>query len=102
MVISWLPGVYLLLEGRELYRRKLEDSGMTLLAVANGDSEDEAIGRYVQREMLDMPQLEIEPASASPRAPLLQSTPSSSLSPPSPSSSAQSVGTLGLFSAGDS
>ena len=54
MVLSWLPGVYLMLEGRELYRRKLRDGGRELVGIVNADDEDEAITRHVMRENLDI------------------------------------------------
>ena len=55
MVLSWLPGIYLLLEGRELYRRKLQDGGRELIGIVNADDEEEAIMRHVMREKLDLP-----------------------------------------------
>ena len=54
MVLSWLPGVYLLLEGRELYRKKLQDSGLEMIGIVNADDEEEAIMRHVMREKLDI------------------------------------------------
>lgn len=45
--IIGLPGIYLMLEGRELYRRKLESDGLSLLGLADASSEPEAIGRFL-------------------------------------------------------
>lgn len=57
MVLSWLPGVYLLLEGRELFRRKLQDSGLELVGIVNADDDEEAIMRHVMQQKLDIPHL---------------------------------------------
>ena len=52
--LSWLPGLYLMLEGRELYRRKLEENGMEMVDLISADSEEEAIGRHMLRENLQI------------------------------------------------
>lgn len=93
MVLSWLPGVYLLLEGRELYRRKLEESGMELVGLVNADSEDEAIGRHVARVQLQMPQFkDADELNDNPRARLL----------PASAQDQSASGVFGLFSPGES
>ncbi|MEP0943972.1 MAG: DUF2628 domain-containing protein [Rhizobiaceae bacterium] len=93
MVLSWLPGVYLLLEGRELYRRKLEERGMELVVLINADSEDEAIARHVARAQLQRPQFsQADELIESPRSRLLPAS--------APNQSASGV--FGLFSPGES
>lgn len=57
MVLSWLPGVYLLLEGRELFRSKLQANGLELVGIVNADDEEEAVMRHVMREQMDIPLL---------------------------------------------
>ena len=45
--LSTLPGLYLLLEGNELIRRKLERNGWEFVGVYNGESFEEAELRFV-------------------------------------------------------
>lgn len=51
-VVGWLictlPGLYLLLEGHELQRSRLEAKGYVLAGVVEAPSESAAIGRYLQ------------------------------------------------------
>ena len=61
--IIGLPGLYLMLEGRELYRRKLESQGLMMLDLVDATSESAAIGRFIaQQQDSDRP-----PAVAPPR-----------------------------------
>ena len=48
--ILGLPGIYLMLEGWELVRRKLELDGLTLLDLVEASGEQEAIGRFLANE----------------------------------------------------
>ena len=45
--LSAFPGLYLLLEGNELIRRKLEREGWHFAGVVNGDNQDEAEIRFL-------------------------------------------------------
>ena len=64
MALSWLPGVYLWLEGRELYRRKLQNEGFELVGIVSADDEEEAIMRHMMRERLDIsPSVDLEIAT---------------------------------------
>lgn len=47
LYLSALPGLYFLLEGNELIRRKLERQGWRFAGVVNGDNHDEAEIRFV-------------------------------------------------------
>ena len=49
-LVIGLPGIYLMLEGWELVRRKLELDGMTLLDLVDASGEQEAIGRFLAIE----------------------------------------------------
>ena len=89
IVLSWLPGIYLLLEGRELYRRKLQDGGRELVGIVNADDEEEAIMRHAMREKMDLPAL----ANAASDELTRQKTGSSTSVQP-----AASNGMFGLFS----
>ena len=46
-LIFGLPGLYLMLEGRELYRRNLEAQGLELVALVEATSEQTAIARFL-------------------------------------------------------
>ena len=64
MALTWLPGVYLWLEGRELYRRKLQNEGFELVGIVSADDEEEAIMRHIMRERLDIsPSVDLEIAT---------------------------------------
>ena len=46
-LIFGLPGLYLMLEGRELYRRNLEAQGLELVGLVEAASEQTAIARFL-------------------------------------------------------
>lgn len=45
--LAGLPGIYLFLEGRQLCRSRLEDSGLDMIGVVDATSEEGAIARFV-------------------------------------------------------
>lgn len=48
-LLGGLPGLYLLLEGHQLRRNKLERDGWTFAGVAEGHDAEEALGRHFGR-----------------------------------------------------
>ena len=45
--LAGLPGIYLFLEGRQLCRSRLEESGLDMIGVVDATSEEAAIARFV-------------------------------------------------------
>ncbi|NKB51599.1 MAG: hypothetical protein GKR97_05140 [Rhizobiaceae bacterium] len=64
--INGLPGLYFMLEGRELYRRKLENEGMIMIGLIDAASEPAAIGRFLddQQHQPTLPSSQTVPAPA--------------------------------------
>ena len=46
-LIFGLPGLYLMLEGREIYRRKLETQGLAMIGLVDATNEQAAIARFL-------------------------------------------------------
>ena len=45
--LAGLPGIYLFLEGRQLCRSRLEESGLDMIGLVDATSEEAAIARFV-------------------------------------------------------
>lgn len=63
--LAGLPGIYLFLEGRQLCRSRLEESGLDMIGVVDATSEEAAIARFVgavvERQKIDPAERPLNP-----------------------------------------